>query len=76
MLKLIKKRSGSAFIQELKEKYQSLEDLKRLMKNHPENLLYPLDYDEWLYYLEHPSEIIETEDVIFLKNTALKMFDL
>lgn len=76
MLKLIKKRNGSEFIQELKEKYQSLEDLKRLMKKHPENLLYPLDYDEWLYYLEHPREIIETEDVIFLKNTALKMFDL
>lgn len=76
MLKLIKKRSGSEFIQELKEKYDSIEDLQRLMKKHPGNLLYPLDYDDWLYYLEHPDEIIETEDVIFLKDTDLKMSDL
>lgn len=75
-LKLIKKRSGSEFIQELKEKYESLENLQRLMKKDPDNLLYPLDYDDWLYYLEHPDEIIETEDVIFLKDTDLKMSDL
>jgi hypothetical protein len=76
MLKLIKKRNGSEFIQELKEKYESVEDLQRLMKKHPENLIYPLDYDDWLYYLEHPDEIIETEDVIFLKDSDIKMSDL
>lgn len=76
ILKLMKKRSGSKFIEELKEKYESLENLQRLIKKDPENLLYPLDYDDWLYFLEHPDEIIETEDTIFLKRTDLKMSDL
>ena len=76
MLKLIKRRNGSEFIQELKDKYGSMENLQRLIKKDPDNLLYPLDYDDWLYYLEHPDEVIETEDVIFLKDTDLKMSDL
>jgi len=53
-----------------------MENLQRLIKKDPDNLLYPLDYDDWLYYLEHPDEVIETEDVIFLKDTDLKMSDL
>ncbi len=76
MLKLIKKRNGSEFVQELKEKYESIDNLQRLMKKDQDNLIYPLDYDDWLYYLEHPGEIIETEDVVFLKDTDLKMSDL
>lgn len=76
MLKLIKKRKGSEFIQELKEKYTSQDTLKRLMEKKPDNLLYPLDFDDWLYYLEHPDEVIETEDVVFLNKTNLKMSDL
>lgn len=76
MLKLIKKRKGSEFIQELKEKYTSQNTLKRLMEKEPDNLLYPLDFDDWLYYLEHPDEVIETEDVVFLNKTNLKMSDL
>jgi hypothetical protein len=76
ILKLIKKRDGSEFIQELEEKYGSIGNLQRLINKDPNNLLYPLDYDDWLYYLEHPREEIETEDVIFLKDTDLKMSDL
>lgn len=76
ILKLMKIRSGSKFIEELKEKYESLENLQRLIKKDPKNVLYPLDYDDWLYFLEHPDEEIKTEETMFLKKSALKMSDL
>lgn len=76
ILKLIKKRTGKEFIEELKDKYESIEKLQRLLEKHPTNVLYPLDLDDWMYYLEHPDEVIETEDIIFLDDLDLKMSDL
>lgn len=76
ILKLIKERKGSEFVKEMEETYRSIEYLNRLIQKHPQNVLYPLDLDDWMYYLEHPDDIIKTTDVIFLKDLDLKMSDL
>lgn len=54
ILKLVREMKGNEFVQQLKEKYGSLDNLKRLIKKDPENVLYPLDLEDWLYHLEHP----------------------
>ena len=76
ILKLVRERKGSEFVKELTKKYRSIDDLNRLIKENPENVLYPLDLDDWLYYMAHPEDTIKTNDVIFLKDLDLKMSDL
>jgi len=51
-------------------------DKAELRIKDPKNPLYTLDLDDWIYHLEHPEAKIEQENIIFLKDTNLKMSDL
>lgn len=76
MLKLKREMIGAEFVQQMEEKYESIDKLKRLIEKDPENPLYTLDLDDWIYHLEHPEAKIEQEDIIFIQDTDLKMSDL
>jgi hypothetical protein len=60
----------------LKEKYGSMDNLKRLMEKDPENVLYPRDLEDWLYHLEHPDAEVKQSETIFVKDLKINMSDL
>lgn len=76
ILKLVREMKGNEFVQQLKEKYGFLDNLKRLIKKDPENVLYPLDLEDWLYHLEHPQAKVTQSETIFLKDLKIDMSDL
>lgn len=76
ILKLLKEMTGAEFTKSLQEKYGSMNDLKRLIKKDPENPLYNLDLEDWIYHLEHPESKIKQEEIIFLKDIGIEMKDL
>jgi hypothetical protein len=76
ILKLVKEMNGQEFVQNLEKKYSSVDHLKRLIENDPENVLYPLDLEDWLYHLEHPQATVRETETIFLKDLRIDMSDL
>jgi hypothetical protein len=76
ILKLVKEMNGQEFVQKLEKKYHSIDHLKRLIENDPENVLYPLDLEDWLYHLEHPQATVKETETIFLKDLKIDMSDL
>ncbi len=76
ILKLVKELKGSEFVQKMQEKYGDMGNLERLMARDPENVLYPLDKEDWLYHLEHPEATVKESETIFLKDLKIDMSDL
>ncbi|EKQ54187.1 MAG: hypothetical protein B655_0989 [Methanobacterium sp. Maddingley MBC34] len=76
ILKLIREMTGKELVLKFKEKYGSVDTLKRLIKNDPENVLYPLDLEDWLYHLEHPEAMVPESETIFLQDLKIDMSDL
>ena len=79
IIKLIKKNTGEEVIQELTEKYNSIEELEKEYMTTEDPLLY-LDLEDWKYFKENPHEtqskaktILPKEDIglskLDLKNT-------
>ncbi|MDP3066068.1 MAG: hypothetical protein Q8N08_04945 [Methanobacteriaceae archaeon] len=54
ILKLVREMTGREFVQKLEDKYGNLDKLDRLIEKEPENVLYPLDREDWFYHLKHP----------------------
>lgn len=67
---------GSEFVHKMEEKYGQMSNLERLMGRDPENVLYPLDMEDWLYHLEHPEATVTESETIFLKDLKIDMRDL
>jgi len=76
ILKLIREMTGKELVLKFKEKYGSVDTLKRLIKNDPENVLYPLDLEDWFYHLEHPEAMVTESETIFLQDLKIDMSDL
>ncbi len=53
-----------------------MDNLKRLMEKDPENVLYSLDLEDWLYHLEHPDAEVKQSETIFIKDLKINMSDL
>ena len=68
MLFVRKACKGVVYIKTLEEKYSSIINLQKLIEKNPENLNYPVELNEWLYYLEHQDETVRTHEAIRLKN--------
>lgn len=76
ILKLVREMKGSEFVQKMEEKYGQTSNLERLIVKDPENLLYPMDLEDWLYHLDHPEAIFKESETIFLKDLKIDMSDL
>ncbi|WP_321421955.1 MarR family transcriptional regulator [uncultured Methanobacterium sp.] len=76
IIKLVRQMNGSELVEMLKEKYGSMDNLKRLMEKDTENVLYPLDLEDWLYHLEHPAAEVKQSETIFIKDLKINMSDL
>lgn len=76
ILKLVKELKGSEFVQKMEEQYGSIDNLEKLIKKEPENYLYSLDYDDWLFHLEHPNAPIKQTEVLFVDKFKIDITDL
>mgnify|MGYP001230878537 CR=1 FL=1 len=76
ILKLVKEMKGSEFVQKMEEKYGSMDKLERLIKNDPENYLYTLDLDDWIFHLEHSDAPIKQTEVLFVDKFKIDISDL
>lgn len=75
ILKLVKEMNGKEFTQKLEQKYRSMDNLKKLISNDPENALYQLDLEDWTYHLENPDEKITETETIFVKDIKIELSD-
>jgi len=76
LVKLVKETTGKEFISLLKERYRSIDNLKRLTIKDPSNPLYKLDLDDWMYHLDKPDAKIKEYDTIFVKDIKIELGDL
>jgi hypothetical protein len=76
LLKLVRETTGKEFIQLLKKRYKSMDNLERLIKDDPGNPLYRLDLDDWLYHLDKPNAKIKESETIFVKDIKIELGDL
>lgn len=76
ILKLVREMTGNEFVHKMEEKYGQMSNLERLMASDPENVLYPLDMEDWVYHLEHPEATVNESETIFLKDLKIDMRDL
>ncbi len=63
----VKKQKGYEFIQEMENKYGSIDDLDKLFKESNNMKMY-VDLRNWKYYENHLEEEIETTESIILNN--------
>lgn len=76
ILKLVRETTANEFIQLLKKKYRNIDNLKRLIEKDPNNPLYKLDLDDWLYHLDKPNAKIKESETIFVKDIKIELGDL
>ncbi len=76
ILKLVREMTGREFVQKLEDKYGNLDKLDRLIEKEPENVLYPLDREDWFYHLKHPDATVKDKETIFLQDLKIGMEDL
>ena len=62
-----KKQKGSDFVQEMENKYNSIEELEKLF-DETNNMKMLVDLNNWKYFKNHLDEEIETSKSIFLQN--------
>ena len=63
----VKKQKGYEFIQEMENKYGSIDHLDKLFKESNNMKMY-VDLRNWKYYENHLEEEIETTESIILNN--------
>ncbi|MEL7672033.1 hypothetical protein [Methanobacterium sp.] len=58
---LERKITGSELIKDFEYEFGSLENLKKLLDEDPENVLLQLNLDDWKYHLNHPDAEVKDE---------------
>ena len=78
-IKLTGHISRKELVNEFKIKYRTIENLKKLSKEEPNDVNLELDIDEWEYSLEHPEEIMEETKILYnpkFSDNDLKILDI
>ena len=66
----IKRIIGRDYVHLLEERYQSIEDLKELIENDPNNELYTSDLEDWQYFIANPDETVDVDKIRFTLEQA------
>ena len=75
---LIREIIGKDLIKEYEKKYKTLENLKKIVEE-TGNMKLELDYDEWIYFKDHPNETLKQTHIMYdykgLSKTDLELLD-
>ncbi|BBL61197.1 MAG: winged helix-turn-helix transcriptional regulator [Methanobrevibacter arboriphilus] len=63
-IKLIREIKGKQLIKEYEELYDTPENLKKIVEE-TEDMKLDLDYDEWIYFKDHPEEILKETHILY-----------
>lgn len=66
----IRKIFGRDYVQLLEERYTSIEELKQLIEDDPNNELYTSDLEDWQYFIANPNETIDVDKIRFTQEQA------
>lgn len=61
---------GRDYVHLLEERYTSIEELKHLIENDPNNELYTSDLEDWQYFIANPNETIDVDKIRFTQEQA------
>ncbi|GAA5818456.1 MAG: Pseudogene or repeat of winged helix-turn-helix transcriptional regulator [Methanobrevibacter sp. CfCl-M3] len=65
VIKMVRFVKGEDKIKELKEKYGSIENLKRILDSSEGDMLNELDLENWEYYSSNPKELLREGKTVF-----------
>ncbi len=63
-IKFVRKVKAENLIKEFERKYGSLERLERYLKDHPDDYVALMDYEDWKHFLANPDIEVEEGEII------------
>ena len=75
IITLIKNQTGAEFVKDIKEEYNSLQDIRKAYEK-TNNMKLLVDMENWEYYHEHPDETLELSESLVTDNITLSKLDL
>jgi len=75
-IKLVRKLKGKDLAEDFQGSYKSLENLKKIFEKEKANAKLDIDFNDWLYYLDNPDEIIEQEKIIYTNNKDIQTLEI
>jgi DNA-binding MarR family transcriptional regulator len=75
VIKMVRFVKGEDKIKELKEKYGSIENLKRILDSSEGDMLNELDLENWEHYSSNPEELLQEGKTVFVENLKLSSLD-
>jgi DNA-binding transcriptional ArsR family regulator len=63
-IKFVRRVKGGEMVNEFEKKYDSLENLKRHIKENKEDYIALMDYEDWKHFIENPEVIVEEGEII------------
>ena len=75
-IKMIRKTTGRGMIEVFEKTYGSFDQLERIVKKDPENMIAYYDLDDWKYFLKHPDEEVEDGKTVFTEDLRIGKIEL
>ena len=63
-IKFVRKVKAEELVREFEKKYGSLERLERYLREHPDDYVALMDYEDWKHFLQHPDVEVEEGEVV------------
>jgi len=63
-IKFVRKVKAEELVREFERKYGSIERLERYLREHPDDYVALMDYEDWKYFLQHPDVEVEEGEVV------------
>ena len=79
-IKFVRKIRAEELVREFERKYGSLERLERYLKEHPDDYVALMDYEDWKHFLQNPDMEVEegkvvVTDISFLTPQKLQILE-
>jgi len=75
-IKLVRKLKGKELVEDLKAKYKSLDNLKKVFEKNKTDAKLHMDLDDWLYFSENPDEEVEQGKIIYTNTKDLQTLEI
>jgi len=63
-IKFVRKVRAEELVKEFERKYGSLERLERYLKDHPDDYVALMDYEDWKHFIANPDVEVEEGEII------------
>ena len=63
-IKFVRKVRAEELVKEFERKYGSLERLERYLKDHPDDYVALMDYEDWKHFLANPDVEVEEGEIV------------